>query len=315
MQSASTLGAFWRDLRDEDLVECLELDQAHIGEELVGRARAVEIWKRLIRARAFNSTVMEATRPPQGHRIVGFGAAVFVTPAFADAEISDPRPCLTSRIIASLDSRRSVVLSEAELRSGNSKGGLDMVVLYGSWRRDKLDSDGASEVATALAVRFLEQHAGYRFSRLLLETAGPEETAMIEGMRAWRAVRRFEETGPATRTFWVITRQDARNFTGSLANPLFHYAEPVLTLRDADQQLLVAALSGMTDEELSAKLSVSLTAVKKRWLSIFERTIDKRPDLFPEVDLQKDDQKRGRQKRHHVLAYMRRHPEELRPVE
>jgi hypothetical protein len=297
------------------LIECLELNPAHIGDELVGRDPAVEIWKRLIRSRSFNCTVVEATRPPRGHRIVGFGAAVFVSPAFAETELSDPRPALNSRIIASIDSGRSVVLSEAELRSGNSRGGLNLVVLFASWRRDVLDADGVSEVIVALNGSFMEAHLGYRFNSLILETAGPEEAATVRTMQIWRVVRKFDEPGQPARMLCVVTRKDALNVAGSVANPLFHFAEPVLHLRDADQQLLLAALSGLTDEELSSTLDISLTGVKKRWLSIFQHTIDVRPDLFPFIELQMDGQKRGRQKRHHVLAYMRRHPQELRPIE
>ena len=315
VQSTSVLGAFWRDLRDEVLNECLAVNPDRIGEELVGHVRAIEIWKGLIRSRSFNCTVIEAGRPVQGHRIVGFGAAVFVSRAFADAELSQPRPCVNSRIIASIDSGRSVVLSEAELRACNTTGGLDMVVLFGSWRRDILNPAGVSEVATALATRFMEQHLGHRFNRLMIESVGPEEDAMGEQMHAWRRVCKFDEPGQPTRTLWVLTAEDALNVAASIINPLFHRGEPILRLRDADQRLLLAALGGVTDEELSSKLDISLTAVKKRWLSIFERTIDARPDLFPPVDGQKDGQKRGRQKRHHVLAYMRTHPEELRPIE
>ena len=132
---------------------------------------------------------------------------------------------------------------------------------------------------------------------------------------AFRMVRKFEEPRRLTRGLWVLTRPDTVNVNGSVANALFHHAEPVLRLRDADQQLLIAALRGLTDEDLSSKLRISLTAVKKRWLSIFERTVDARPDLFPAVDLHKNGLKRGRQKRHHVLVYIRAHPEELRPIE
>ena len=315
VKSASTLEAFSRELRDEDLIECLEINPGHIGEELVGRARAVEIWKRLMRLRAFNSTVIEAARPPQGHRIVGFGAAVFVSQAFADDELSTPRPGINSRIVASVDSGRSVVLSETELRSANTRGGLDMVILYGSCRRNLLNQGEVSEAATTMSVSFLEAHLGYRFHRLMMETVGREEAALTEATHAYRIVRKFQEPGRPPRGLWVFTREDAVNVTASMGNALFRYVEPVLRLRDADQQVLLAALSGLTDEELSSKLSISLTGVKKRWLSIFERTIDVRPDLFPTVDIQKDGQKRGRQKRHHVLAYMRRHPEELGPIE
>src|SRR5215471_6258724 len=54
----SVLGAFARDFRDEDLLECLLINSGRIGDELVGRARAIEIWKTLVRSRCFSSTVI-----------------------------------------------------------------------------------------------------------------------------------------------------------------------------------------------------------------------------------------------------------------
>jgi hypothetical protein len=189
-----------------------------------------------------------------------------------------------------------------------------MVILHGSWCQDVLSPECVSEIGTALAVRFLQQHEGYRFNRLIMETVGAAEAGRVGVMHAWRALGHFEVEGTA-RALWVITREDALSVMGSLVNPLFHHRDPLLWLRDADQQLLLAALEGLTDEELCAKLSLSLTAIKKRWISIFERTIHTHPDLFPGVDHQDNGQKRSRQKRHHVLAYMRAHPEELRPIE
>jgi hypothetical protein len=310
MQTATALGVFARDFREDDLIECLSINPARMGDELTGRERAIQTWKKLIRSRAFSSTVIAAARS----RILGFGAAVFVSQAYAEAELSDPRPSLNSRIIASIDRGCPVVLNEAQLRSANTRGGLDMVILYGSWHEDVLNPEGVSEVGTALAVRFLEQHDGYRINRLMTETVGAYEADLNEAMHVWRAVSRFDLEGPA-RSLWVITRDDALGVAGSLANPLFHHRDPLLQLRDADQELLLAALEGLTDEELCAKLSLSVTAIKKRWISIFERTVYTRPDLFPEDDHQNNDQKRGRQKRHHVLAYVRAHPEELRLTE
>jgi len=37
---------------------------------------------------------------------------------------------------------------------------------------------------------------------------------------------------------------------------------------------LLAAINGLTDGELSLKLGITLNAVKKRWISIFDRTIE-----------------------------------------
>jgi hypothetical protein len=154
-------------------------------------------------------------------------------------------------------------LSEAQLRSGNTQGGLDILVLYGSWRRDVLTPDGVSEVCTALAARFLELHLGYRINRLIEEAVGTEEVAMHNAMNVWCQVPMLDEPDRPVRRLFVISKEEALTVAGSLANPLFHPREPVLGLRDADQQLLLAALSGPTDEELSSKVGLSLTGREK----------------------------------------------------
>jgi hypothetical protein len=75
----------------------------------------------------------------------------------------------------------------------------------------------------------------------------------------------------------------------------------------------------LTDEGLARELNLKLTAVKRRWLTLFERIADVHPDLLPpDVRLPENGDnhigKRGPQKRHHLLAYVREHPEELRPA-
>jgi hypothetical protein len=96
------------------------------------------------------------------------------------------------------------------------------------------------------------------------------------------------------------------------------YGDPVpvrktkLWLQDADQELLGAALSGLTDEDLSTRLHLSVGAVKKRWLALLDGIADRQPNLLCSSDT-KTGRKRGRQKRNHVLEYVRQHPEELRP--
>jgi hypothetical protein len=63
---------------------------------------------------------------------------------------------------------------------------------------------------------------------------------------------------------------------------------------------------------MSRRLELSMAAVKKRWVSIFDQARLSRPDLFPETRM---DGVRGRQVRHHLLAYLRTHREELRPFD
>ena len=95
-----------------------------------------------------------------------------------------------------------------------------------------------------------------------------------------------------------------------IGNVIFTFRNPELRLRDSDQRLLLAALKGATDQELTTELGVTLSAVKARWRSTFARIARTMPGLLDDVS---DGDARGMQKRHRVLAYVRRHPEELRP--
>jgi DNA-binding CsgD family transcriptional regulator len=116
------------------------------------------------------------------------------------------------------------------------------------------------------------------------------------------------------RSLAVVTREEALRTPGNLVWMLFQYGEPALGFQPSEHQLLNAALAGLTDEALANKLGIRQPAVKKRWRSIFAR-VSARPDLFPESRDGLDDGSRGRQTRHYILAYVREHPEELRPFE
>jgi hypothetical protein len=86
----------------------------------------------------------------------------------------------------------------------------------------------------------------------------------------------------------------------------------VLHLSEGERELLWAALEGQTDTELAISLDLTLPAVKARWRSVFTRFAKMEKSLAPEFFGQGG---RGPQKRHRILAYLREHPEELRPFD
>ncbi len=104
-------------------------------------------------------------------------------------------------------------------------------------------------------------------------------------------------------------------WAGSWVGGLFDYHAPMLGFSQAEQRLLSCALPGATDEHLAETLGTSLPAVKKLWVSIYRRVKDHLPELIPDP-LRSDitASGRGREKRRSLLAYLREHPEELRPV-
>src|SRR6185295_1322464 len=116
---------YWRSLRKTDLSHCLEIQPACLGDQIVGRRTALRIWKTFLDNPSFQATVIESEHPIAGHKIVACGMGVFVTAAFANREIKDPRPGLNSRIIAGVAAGEAVVLSRAEIGAGNAGEGLD----------------------------------------------------------------------------------------------------------------------------------------------------------------------------------------------
>src|SRR6516165_1481443 len=166
-----------RDLRSEDLAECFGFDAAHMGNELMGFSKALAVWKRLAKSRAFRGVAIDANPPLAGSRIVGYGARVFVARHFVDSEIENPRPGIHARLIAGYASDQPIVLTELMIRRANTDGGIDMVVI--GCRPSALAASEANEAFSLAASRFAEYHAGYWVNRVLAEVTD-------EGERQWR---------------------------------------------------------------------------------------------------------------------------------
>ncbi len=310
----------WRSPVQADLPQCLALHSASKGADTIGERRALQCWSTLLQQPAFNAAVVEVPDAPASERIVGFGAVVFVTRDFADGELANPAPGLNSRLFTSLVNGTPVILDERSLRTNNAGVGLNLVVLVSACRHG-LPSDDVSEVRARLTSSFLEVHLGYRFNQLLFEATDGGEVEYTASTQAYRLANDFVEfhrlhpSSPWNRDrgLFVINRSDALAATGSIASLLFEMREPRLHLRSSDQTLAGAALQGRTDPELALALGISLAAVKKRWLALYERIGRLEPALLADAPADGDKATRGPQKRHRVLAHLRQHPEELKP--
>jgi len=299
---------YWRPIAEADLSKCLEIQPECMGDQIVGRSAALRVWKSFLHDASFLANVIESERPLAGNKIVACGMGVFVTRAFADREIRHPRPNLNSRIIAGVVQGESVVLSRAEIAAGNAGGGVDFVNMYGTWREGIMNADQLAEVHALLGTSFVEHFAGYRFDRVLKEAVGHSSIALARATGTYRLVAEFKDYNSA---LVVATRESVLSAPYSVAAALYRYQAPVLRLRPAEQSLLAAALFGKTDAELSEVLGLSIEAIKKRWMSIFDRVDEFKPEILHPAAAESDG--RGPQKRHRVVAYIRTHREELRP--
>ena len=89
---------------------------------------------------------------------------------------------------------------------------------------------------------------------------------------------------------------------------------PRFGFRPSEQRLLLTALRGGTDDELSNELGISLSGVKKSWLSIYDRVSGHLAGFSSNRDAMEGTTERGKEKKQRLLNYLREHPEELRPA-
>lgn len=298
----------WRSAAGPDLPACLALEPRNLGEGTVGPQIANKIWRDLTLNLSFNSGVFLDVDSGGLDRVVGFGACVFVRTEFATRELANPQPKMNSRIITSIACGQSVVLPSCDLYSPHDEAGLDVVVLFGNYQAD-LNEEQLREVQMLLPFGFAEVLRGYHLNRILTETAGEVHREYVASSAVWRLVKAFDDE----RVLHLLTRESAFSASGSIAQSLFHYDRPTLCLRDTDKELLSHALNGGSDYDLATRLHLSLPSVKKRWQSLFERVAGTRPDLLPGYEGRVSSDSRGPQKRHHIMAYVRSHPGELRP--
>ncbi len=134
------------------------------------------------------------------------------------------------------------------------------MVLCGVWRDEICGRRSGEEVKTLLATSFTERYSGYRIRRILCEAVDERGRVFLEESTGLPKPCRFY--GGAGRGLYLMTGESARTVSGSLANALFTFHEPVLRLRESDQELLLAALTGATESGSAAALEVTLPAVK-----------------------------------------------------
>jgi hypothetical protein len=166
----------------------------------------------------------------------------------------------------------------------------------------------------------LQLHAGYRLSRILSELADQRDFWHVKDQRDIQILAGFENfrreipdsKWNPDRALCHVTIETMRANVHSVASGLFqHHLSPQFGFARGEQELLELALEGAQDAAVAKSLFITAAAIKRRWSSIFERVASISPELCP-MDATGT---RGAQKRQRILAYVRSHPEELRPFD
>ena len=277
-------------------------------------------WLQLLGCEAFSGIVFEEF---QGHtpRLFAAAASVFTSHQFVQDLKAPPffwiGPELARRVVYG----ESPLLSDREVAAANADGGLNLVL----WDLciDTKDTR-RNEVRTQVSAAFFEMHRGYRLKELIcLQSSFLEEPGWTTDGGAFflspangsyvNTIDMSPDEVLATPHVFGLTTELAHGRMSWISS-LFHYDAPQIGFSRSERKLLLAALRGGTDEELSDELVISLSTVKKAWSSIYDRATDHLPDSILAVETEETrNGDRGKQKKQRLLAYLREHPEELRP--
>jgi DNA-binding CsgD family transcriptional regulator len=319
-----------RPMQPKDVRECVEIIASHavIGPRY-GRAIADlgAAWFRLLGCEAKSARVFLAGEGPRAP-ICFVGVSVFVSDDFV-RELKTPPgfwlgPELTRRIVRG----DAPLLSGRQLRDANSCGGLNLLVWEGCMRPEfEQDNEILRDVMTA----FIEDHRGFLWKEIIssqLESVERLRWMLKTGALWWNprtgcyvepAENDLREIVAMPHTIGVtrqIEVEQSNAWAASWVGALLNVHPPTCGFSHGEQQLLLSALDGAggTDQELAGALGIAVSTVKKQWLSIYRRVTDRLPKLVPDHAATAGNSERGKEKRRRLLAYLRKHPEELRPV-
>lgn len=246
---------------------------------------------------------------------------VFISDRLADRIEAGRCPRYGNEIISRFLSRNDEPLSIERIRVAHHGAGLNLASLHTVGLDVELGHSSAGVVSELRARVCFEALRGYNIKRCLREVYSNQALSsfLAGGWRLRDDYNRFfgEPTeGPTLQRPYLIglTRQESEGTDsgGARMAAMFHRYPIRLSLRRVHRELLSAALEGLTDAELSSRLSLSPSAIKKRWASVYERVEGLIPGLPPAND--RTDKTRGAERRRHVLNYLRDHPEEFRPL-
>ena len=313
-----------RAMRPEDVRRCVDLiASAPAARRRYGQAieDLAPAWLRLLRSEAKSMVVFEEV---EGRRatIGAIGVSVFVQDEFLRDLKARPF-AFSAELARRLRAGSYPLLSERQLREANSRGGLNLVV----WEGFICPAyEKSSEMHHKIPAAFVEEHRGFLWKEIVcheIDSAERLRYSMQIGAMYWDPqARRYTdrldkdpaEIVKAPHVFGMTREMEAGRL--SWMGSLFDYEPPRFGFSRAEQRLLLSALRGGTDRELSEALGVSLDTVKKSWRSIYDRVAACSPELIPSnsaANGNNDVPERGKGKKQRLIAHLREHPEDLRP--
>ncbi|SRR5579871_140040 len=309
-----------RPTRVPDLEKCYSLLRAPYAANPANRKGLLAFWRQLMESGSAATGVIEDKA--LGKRLVGFGMSFFASKSFA-------RECLTAPPYLPLRAagwRRGVrpFLNREEIAKANAGEGLVCVPLNFGMDVTSYGPPDLVKLQEAVLQMFFKVHGGFKITEFIEEVYGAfyRDNFQAMGLEVLRDFGEYEsppELGPVAEAdrpcLMGAKPENPLVWKGSQVAVFFaRYTPPHFYFRPGQQAVLEDALEGATDEEIAASRRLSIWSVKKRWKTIYEKVSTVDPELLGSNHHGLSEDRGAKQKRRHLLNYLKDHPEELRPL-
>lgn len=283
----------------EDLLKHEELISKAYSPDSFRRNELEMFWRVLYRDRLVISILVEEIRPFVENRPVAFSAYVFVNDDFLDC-ISNGSSWLSGELCKNPES----IFDRNQIAKDNLEGGLNICVLHHVYPQHPHGELPKSEIQHLMPQLLLRYTRGYQIKSYTKEAFGP-------AYRDWLIASGLKVRAETSDDSYImgITRQESEALVGTLSSSMFVFTPPIFGFSDSMQETLIHALGGQTDEEIAECMNLSVSAIKKRWHTTYERINEKIPGFFGAYR-EGESAFRGPERRRHLLSYLQNHSEE-----
>jgi len=282
----------------------------------------------LSEGRLFGVCVEEAASgqqfEPPSWRLAAFGISAFLTDHCVEAQLADPIPYFGFYLLerSRRDITTSGLLASREIAEANAGEGCNLFPFVWIQRPNDFSTPAGAQLIARGMHLLLDDHKGYNLKRMIKEGSREQEQPFLKGgMKRLKSCWVENGAEREERILFGLTRDEARQEAfGTGMSLLFSHARPRCGFTQKDQQVLQCAIDDLADDEIAGHLNITPHGVNMRWRAIYAR-VQQDSDIAalifgngwnPAEENSRADAP-ATQKRRRVVAYVRAHPEELRP--
>lgn len=287
-------------------------------------ARALPaLLEQLVADETLRGSAVEDCRDGAPPQLMAFGLSSFLHDALVQEYLGQPFPHLEIVLLERVwkGAAGQGFLGHEAVAAANAGCGATLFPLMWLQRSNDPSDEDARQLLHLCQQVFLATHSGYRINRILKEACESRADAFRRAgfreahvLRAGTRLPFSRQTLNRDHIVFVASRTDyEKGWPGAVLDPLFMYRQPKCAFTRAEQRVLQRAEQDLTDAEIAQDLGIAVTAVSMRWRSIYARVAARVPGVLGADGPSGAEAARGAEKRRRVVAYVRQHPEELRP--